>query len=300
MFGERLKGLREEKGLRQEDIGTIVGVGKSTISQYESGKRQPDPLTLQKIADYFSVTLDYLFGRNDLRYTNKKFDILSAIEDNDLQLIAGDSPLTQDQRLGILRALDNPSGFKKTTIPILGQVPAGIPIMTMNDWDGELEIPSNIEADFALQVSGDSMIGSGIHEGDYAICRETHGANSGNIVVALEDVGPEYSRGTLKYYFQENGRDVLRAANPDYEDIPLDGRHRITGIMTGLLREGHTSFGYFKDYISIRDYHLQEWNDVIEEVAKYGMNAAEVRQILIPQLEYLRRMATGKKANRSS
>ena len=65
-FGERLRELRNEKGLRQEDVGKIVGVVKSAVSQWESGERTPDAFTLQNLADYFSVTIDYLLGRTDI------------------------------------------------------------------------------------------------------------------------------------------------------------------------------------------------------------------------------------------
>lgn len=66
-FGERLFQLRNEHGLRQEDIGKIVGVVKSAVSQWESGGRTPDPNTLQRLADYFKVTVDYLLGRTNTK-----------------------------------------------------------------------------------------------------------------------------------------------------------------------------------------------------------------------------------------
>lgn len=65
MFGERLKRIRTERGLRQEDIGQIVQVGKSTVSQWEAGIHEPSLATIGKIADFFGVTTDYLLGRSD-------------------------------------------------------------------------------------------------------------------------------------------------------------------------------------------------------------------------------------------
>lgn len=64
-LGLRLKSLRNDKGITQTDLGNIVNVGKSTISQYESGISSPDYDILQKLADYFNVSLDYLLGRTD-------------------------------------------------------------------------------------------------------------------------------------------------------------------------------------------------------------------------------------------
>ncbi len=65
-FGLRLKQLREEKGITQIDLAKYLSLANSTISQYEAGKRDPDSSTLQKLSDYFNVTLDYLLGRSDV------------------------------------------------------------------------------------------------------------------------------------------------------------------------------------------------------------------------------------------
>lgn len=62
ILAERLKQIRIEKGKVQSDISEMLGINKSTYSQYENGKRTPKPETLQKIADYYSVTVDYLLG----------------------------------------------------------------------------------------------------------------------------------------------------------------------------------------------------------------------------------------------
>lgn len=62
-FGNRLRLLREAKGLRQEDIGDIFGFGKSTISQWEKGTREPDFSVVVKLAEYFQVSTDDLLGK---------------------------------------------------------------------------------------------------------------------------------------------------------------------------------------------------------------------------------------------
>jgi len=70
-FGNRLRQLRKEKGLTQAELAKLLSIGESTISFYESGKRQPDYETLIRIADLFNVSVDYLLGRTVLDGTKK-------------------------------------------------------------------------------------------------------------------------------------------------------------------------------------------------------------------------------------
>ena len=69
-FPSRLKELRKERQLRQEDLAFDLNVSRQTISKYERGQRQPDYRMLIEIADYFQVSLDYLFGRTDIKSIN--------------------------------------------------------------------------------------------------------------------------------------------------------------------------------------------------------------------------------------
>lgn len=64
-FSKRLKELREENSLSREQLAEQLKLSYSTIAKYESGARNPDTDTLQKIADYFTVTTDWLLGRTD-------------------------------------------------------------------------------------------------------------------------------------------------------------------------------------------------------------------------------------------
>jgi transcriptional regulator with XRE-family HTH domain len=66
-FGDRLRILRIEKELNQEEFGKIFNMPKSRISQYETNKRQADDETKKTFADYFKVSLDYLMGRTNIR-----------------------------------------------------------------------------------------------------------------------------------------------------------------------------------------------------------------------------------------
>ncbi|KXS42559.1 MULTISPECIES: helix-turn-helix domain-containing protein [unclassified Candidatus Frackibacter] len=63
LFKKRFKKLRKRNNLTQKELAQHLNLAPSTISFYEVGERTPDYKTLIKIADYFDVSLDYLFGR---------------------------------------------------------------------------------------------------------------------------------------------------------------------------------------------------------------------------------------------
>lgn len=63
----RLKFLREEKGLFQSDIARILGVSIAAVGFYENEKRDMSPDTIIKLAEYFGVSTDYLLGKSDIR-----------------------------------------------------------------------------------------------------------------------------------------------------------------------------------------------------------------------------------------
>lgn len=66
-FKERLKYLRKSKKLFQKDLANELGLNQKTISNYEKGERQPDLDTLNKIAKYFDVSLDFLMGTSNIK-----------------------------------------------------------------------------------------------------------------------------------------------------------------------------------------------------------------------------------------
>ena len=67
LFGERLSLLRNERQMKQEDLGKIFHLSKSTISTYERNEHQPDYDTLIELAKYFNVSTDYILGVSDQR-----------------------------------------------------------------------------------------------------------------------------------------------------------------------------------------------------------------------------------------
>ena len=62
MFDDRLKELREKKGMTLQQIADELGIPKTTYNNYELDKREPSAMMLLKIATYFNVTPDYLLG----------------------------------------------------------------------------------------------------------------------------------------------------------------------------------------------------------------------------------------------
>jgi len=61
---ERLRALRERKGLTQGEAAKKMGIVRTTYSNYEAGNREPDNDTLKKFAEFFEVSIDYLLGND--------------------------------------------------------------------------------------------------------------------------------------------------------------------------------------------------------------------------------------------
>lgn len=83
MLGKRLRSLREENNLSQIELSKRLGIGNVTLSQYETGARNPDNETLIAISDFFGVSTDYLLGKTDLRnYSDYKPKLTEKDERN--------------------------------------------------------------------------------------------------------------------------------------------------------------------------------------------------------------------------
>lgn len=95
-IGERIKELREEKGINQLELSKVLNVHKGSVSNWENNKRTPDADMLTRIADFFNCTVDYLLGNTDIReklgqslfngsgYTGKGLNKLSDNESKDI------------------------------------------------------------------------------------------------------------------------------------------------------------------------------------------------------------------------
>ena len=80
-------------------------------------------------------------------------------------------------------------------------------------------------------MSGESLVGEDIRDGDYVICRRTVVADNGQLAVAIVDD----ENATLKRFYREKGRARLQPANDDYEPT-YSGKCRIEAVVVGLLR----------------------------------------------------------------
>ncbi|OFV69140.1 LexA family protein [Acetobacterium wieringae] len=177
-FASRLKELRKESGLTQIELSTKVGISKSSISMYEANSRKPELETLEALADYFNVNMDYLLGKSNIR---------SHAEN----LIKNIFPI------------------EKKKFPLLGNVACGQPILATENFEGYIESGSNIHADFCLKAKGDSMVNARILDGDIVFIRKQEMVENGEIAAILID-----EEATLKRFYMNNDFVQLIAENP--------------------------------------------------------------------------------------
>lgn len=152
-FKTRLKQLRNERGISQRQLAEFLKVAPSTISMYENGQREPNFEVLESLADFFNVDLNYLLGK-----TNKTTKII----------------------------LDSESS-KGIQIPVLGTVPAGIPITAVEDIIDYEEIPKSWENQgefFGLKIKGDSMYPT-LENGDVVIVKKQSTADNGDTIIVM-------------------------------------------------------------------------------------------------------------------
>lgn len=89
MIGERLRLLREKQGKQQIEIADALGISRVTYNRYEKDNREPNLETLIKIADYFSVTTDFLLGiENEKQHLLNVYFSLSQEDKNTVLSIA--------------------------------------------------------------------------------------------------------------------------------------------------------------------------------------------------------------------
>lgn len=176
---KRLKSLRVEKDLLQLDVAKYLGITKSAYGFYEQGKRKPDFNTVSRLADFYGVTADYILGRSNDICANEAYS----------------SSLVPVPILGRIKA--GPNGY-------LDEIPMGY-------------IPTekrllNSSPHFWLEVSGDSMTGFCINDGDFVLIRKEYEKNNGKIYAVMVDD----CEVTLKaVQFLSDGI-LLVAGNPNY------------------------------------------------------------------------------------
>lgn len=190
-FNERLRQLRTSKDLSQAEFAKQINISKSSVNMYERGEREPNFKILEIIADYFNVDMDYLLGKSDTPLKN-------VVEPEDRPPL----PVSPD-------IIPMPEMRK---IPLLGTIACGAPVLADEHIDGEVDIPVNIHADFALRCKGDSMINARIFDGDIVYIRQQDTVENGEIAAVLIE-----SEATLKRVKRLPDRIILEPENPMYK-----------------------------------------------------------------------------------
>jgi repressor LexA len=146
-----------------------------------------------------------------------------------LNLIRRDSGKNRSIQLG------GPS--PTVSVPLVGDVRAGQPILAEDRVEGSFLLPRQLVGDgtlFMLRVRGDSMVGDQIAEDDYVVVREQPTADNGDIVAALV---PSYEpEATIKRLAIGGDRVLLLPANPAYEPIEADDMQILGRVVTVLRR----------------------------------------------------------------
>ena len=150
---------------------------------------------------------------------------------------------TSSSSSGSLHALE--LGGEVIEVPVVGKVAAGAPILAQENITDHVRIDSFLLGDsasarkvFALKVTGDSMIGDGILDGDYIFVRKSLQALSGEIVVAMIE-----DEATVKRFFPEGDRIRFQPSNPRLKPIYVSRDEfrdtQIIGVVVGVYRRVH-------------------------------------------------------------
>lgn len=175
--------------MSQKELAEKIGISRSAVGMYEAGEREPDFETLEALADTFNVNMDTLLGK-------------SSPPSNAIPYTA----------------------YHKA--PIIGSIPAGYPVLALEDIEGYADIPySDEENYFFLRVNGESMKNAGIHTGDLVLIRRQKCAEDGQVVAARVN-GDE---ATLKRYKKQGDNVLLLPENPDFDPRIVPAKDFETG-----------------------------------------------------------------------
>lgn len=175
---QRIKHMRTSKDFTLKEVANYLGIKEATAQRYESGDIKNIPYdNIVLMSKLFDCSPQYLMGWENENSSNKK-------------------------------------GIK---IPVLGKVPAGVPIEAVEDIIDYEEIPEELSKDgefFGLQIKGDSMEPR-ICSGDVVIVRKQDDAETGDLVIAMINGNEATCKRLMKY---ENGIRLM-PNNPAYEPL---------------------------------------------------------------------------------
>lgn len=185
----RIKKLREEKNMLQEELAKILNVTQKTISNYETESRDIPTKYIMQLADFFDVTSDYLLGKSDIKKDKSSSENKENLSSNMVML------------------------------PVYGEIAAGLPNWAIECLEGYLPLDPNFmnilnpNECFFLRVNGESM-NKVISNGAYALIRKQDIVNNGEIAVVLVD---NYNA-TLKR-FSKTGDIVILSPESDSDEF---------------------------------------------------------------------------------
>ncbi|WP_394606832.1 LexA family protein [Geobacillus thermoleovorans] len=199
-IGKRIKKLRKEKKMTQEDLAKILGVKPTAVSAWESGRNKPLMDKVGLMAQYFDVPISYFFEEDKL----------------------------EEKTIPIKR-------FAK--LPIVGAISCGNGVIAYEDIQGYEEVPGswlNGGEYFLLEAKGDSMIGARIMDGDLLLIRRQDDVDNGEIAAVLID-----DEIVLKRVYKTDDTIILQSENPAYKPIvvrPEDAKNvRIIGKLKKVV-----------------------------------------------------------------
>ena len=190
-LGERIRELRKQAGLTQEELAKEVGYSnKTSISKIESDILDVNQSTIIALARALNTTPSAIMGWNESK-----------------------NPADKYSSYGVMP-------IKKQKIRLLGEIACGKPIFCDEDRESYVEVGTDIRADFCLRAKGDSMINARIMDGDIVFIREQPMVDDGEIAAVIID-----DEATLKrvYYYREENKLVLQAENPKYRPLVYSG-----------------------------------------------------------------------------
>jgi repressor LexA len=185
------------------------------IRGYISGNKYPP--TIREISDHFTISV------------KGAYDHVKALEKK--EWIRCDT--NRSRAIEVLGSSDEFGDDPVVSVPLLGTVAAGTPLLAEENYEGSVSVPRSLLGNkryFAVNVHGDSMIGAGIMDGDTAIIAQQPVAENGEIVVAMVEEAV-----TLKRFYREHNRIQLKSENPAYPPI-YTREARILGKLAHIVR----------------------------------------------------------------
>ena len=219
-FAANLKKLREDNDLTQDMLSRTLGISKSTISMYENGNREPDFETLELIADYFNVDMNFLLDRKPA----VPVDPIDALARPIIDAYKRANHSTQAAACAVLRIPRViPEGTEEEQLSVRTftfSSAAGLPAWVDDDFEYRnfpaSEVPPG--TDYAIHIAGDSMEPA-IMDDSYVFVHEQPDLEIGQIGIFMlhED------EAVCKRYYRGKNAVRLVSDNPQYEPIVVKG-----------------------------------------------------------------------------